>query len=313
MGVENRRQKSLRNGVHHANAVVWGPVYRTHLSVDDDDDDASSRRSARVVVVVVVVRLGLDARRDGDGDGDGDGDDDGDGARCRGDARWGAMDAVIESAAPRPSGLSSAPPSIRPRQQNCIRFKLKAHTNDLFVLVHVRETRVHASHVDEWSLCCTEEAPFRSFRVLRYPTTQRRAARLAATMPPREGAAAAARSLTWLTSPSRSRDAALALAAATLWGCVLYLALGASAAPRGAVFAVFVLYVAAAALGRLCALFPPTPPLLGHLGAFYLTPVPVRPRWRGERRSILKDFSRRISPATPRFQSRHTSTPFNST
>jgi|EP00982_Pelagococcus_subviridis_P000948 hypothetical protein len=132
-------------------------------------------------------------------------------------------------------------------------------------------------------------------------------------MPPREGAAAAARSLTWLTSPSRSRDAALALAAATLWGCVLYLALGASAAPRGAVFAVFVLYVAAAALGRLCALFPPTPPLLGHLGAFYLTPVPIRPRSRGERRSILKDFSRRISPATPRFQSRHTSTPFNST
>eukprot|EP00959_Pyramimonas_sp_CCMP1952_P445018 9318744-Pyramimonas_sp.AAC.1 len=26
-----RREKSLRNGVHHANAVVWGPVYRTHL------------------------------------------------------------------------------------------------------------------------------------------------------------------------------------------------------------------------------------------------------------------------------------------
>ena len=25
-------QKSLRNGVHHAKAVVWGPVYRTHLS-----------------------------------------------------------------------------------------------------------------------------------------------------------------------------------------------------------------------------------------------------------------------------------------
>ncbi|EEH59608.1 uncharacterized protein MICPUCDRAFT_46463 [Micromonas pusilla CCMP1545] len=92
-------------------------------------------------------------------------------------------------------------------------------------------------------------------------------------MPPREGAAAAARSLTWLTSPSRSRDAALALAAATLWGCVLYLALGASAAPRGAVFAVFVLYVAAAALGRLCALFPPTPPLLGHLGARLRGPV----------------------------------------
>eukprot|EP00982_Pelagococcus_subviridis_P011034 31051-Pelagococcus_subviridis.AAC.3 len=27
-----RRQKSLRDGVHHADAVVWGPVYRTHLS-----------------------------------------------------------------------------------------------------------------------------------------------------------------------------------------------------------------------------------------------------------------------------------------
>ena len=26
-----RRVKSLRIGVHHANAVVWGPVYRTHL------------------------------------------------------------------------------------------------------------------------------------------------------------------------------------------------------------------------------------------------------------------------------------------
>ena len=27
-----RRAKSLRNGVHHANAVVWEPVYRTHLN-----------------------------------------------------------------------------------------------------------------------------------------------------------------------------------------------------------------------------------------------------------------------------------------
>ena len=31
MGVERRREKSLRIGVHHANAVVWGPVYRTRL------------------------------------------------------------------------------------------------------------------------------------------------------------------------------------------------------------------------------------------------------------------------------------------
>jgi hypothetical protein len=27
-----RREKSLRIGVHLANAVVWGPEYRTHLS-----------------------------------------------------------------------------------------------------------------------------------------------------------------------------------------------------------------------------------------------------------------------------------------
>eukprot|EP00982_Pelagococcus_subviridis_P013983 31298-Pelagococcus_subviridis.AAC.4 len=33
LGGERRRAKSLRNGVHHADAAVWGPVlYRTHLS-----------------------------------------------------------------------------------------------------------------------------------------------------------------------------------------------------------------------------------------------------------------------------------------
>eukprot|EP00982_Pelagococcus_subviridis_P017817 31566-Pelagococcus_subviridis.AAC.27 len=32
MGGERRRQKSLRIGVHHANAVVWELVYRTRLS-----------------------------------------------------------------------------------------------------------------------------------------------------------------------------------------------------------------------------------------------------------------------------------------
>ena len=32
-----RRQKSLRIGVHLANAVVWGPVYRTHLIVARDE------------------------------------------------------------------------------------------------------------------------------------------------------------------------------------------------------------------------------------------------------------------------------------
>eukprot|EP00982_Pelagococcus_subviridis_P013543 31263-Pelagococcus_subviridis.AAC.2 len=33
-----RREKSLRNGLHHANAVVWGPVYRTRLNVLQRDD-----------------------------------------------------------------------------------------------------------------------------------------------------------------------------------------------------------------------------------------------------------------------------------
>ena len=32
-----RREKSLRIGVHHANAVVWGPVYRTHPLVEERD------------------------------------------------------------------------------------------------------------------------------------------------------------------------------------------------------------------------------------------------------------------------------------
>eukprot|EP00982_Pelagococcus_subviridis_P009745 30942-Pelagococcus_subviridis.AAC.11 len=33
MGGEKRRQKSLRIGVHHADAVAWGPVRRTRLRV----------------------------------------------------------------------------------------------------------------------------------------------------------------------------------------------------------------------------------------------------------------------------------------
>ena len=45
------------------------------------------------------------------------------------------------------------------------------------------------------------------------------------------------------------------------------------------------------------------------------TPVPVRPRRRGERRSLrtFSPGSRLSPPRVPRFQSRHTSTPFNST
>jgi hypothetical protein len=46
----------------------------------------------------------------------------------------------------------------------------------------------------------------------------------------------------------------------------------------------------------------------GKLWRVLITPVPVRPRRRGERRSLRTYFSsRRISPPTPRwFQSRHT-------
>jgi alkylated DNA repair dioxygenase AlkB len=32
VGGEKRQEKSLRIDVHHADAVVWEPVYRTHLS-----------------------------------------------------------------------------------------------------------------------------------------------------------------------------------------------------------------------------------------------------------------------------------------
>jgi hypothetical protein len=48
-----------------------------------------------------------------------------------------------------------------------------------------------------------------------------------------------------------------------------------------------------------------------HSGAFYLTLVPIRPRRRGERRSLRTFLSWRISAPTPRFQS-PTSAPFNS-
>ena len=35
-----RREKSLRIGVHHANAVVWEPVYRTHLGDAKPPDES---------------------------------------------------------------------------------------------------------------------------------------------------------------------------------------------------------------------------------------------------------------------------------
>eukprot|EP00982_Pelagococcus_subviridis_P016137 31455-Pelagococcus_subviridis.AAC.4 len=40
-----RRQKSSRIGVHIANAVVWGPVYRTRLSVRCRTRERASSRS----------------------------------------------------------------------------------------------------------------------------------------------------------------------------------------------------------------------------------------------------------------------------
>ena len=42
-----RREKSLRIGVHHANAVVWGPVYRTHLTASSPLTRAARRRRRR--------------------------------------------------------------------------------------------------------------------------------------------------------------------------------------------------------------------------------------------------------------------------
>jgi hypothetical protein len=42
-----RREKSLRIGVHHADAVVWGPVYRTHLTSASRVHDTSTASQHR--------------------------------------------------------------------------------------------------------------------------------------------------------------------------------------------------------------------------------------------------------------------------
>ena len=63
VGGETRRAKSLRIGVHHANAVVWEPVYRTHLSalaalaVAAAAAAAASTRRRRLHLPRVLVRL----------------------------------------------------------------------------------------------------------------------------------------------------------------------------------------------------------------------------------------------------------------
>ena len=54
MGGEKRREKSLRIGVHHADGVVWGPVYRTHRI-------AAGRTAARPYATPCWIRRGTDA------------------------------------------------------------------------------------------------------------------------------------------------------------------------------------------------------------------------------------------------------------
>ena len=52
-----RRAKSLRIGVHHANAVVWGPVYRTRLELFAERRLAVAAAAAAAVAVVAVVAV----------------------------------------------------------------------------------------------------------------------------------------------------------------------------------------------------------------------------------------------------------------
>jgi hypothetical protein len=63
--IARRRAKSLRNGVHHANAIVWGPVCRTR-------DDARSHLVAlaleRRELLSEQLRLGGRRHRDFEGD-----------------------------------------------------------------------------------------------------------------------------------------------------------------------------------------------------------------------------------------------------
>jgi len=55
MGGEMRRAKSLRNDVHHANGVVWGPVYRSAAH------DHQHRRHRRGVAAAASTTSGSDA------------------------------------------------------------------------------------------------------------------------------------------------------------------------------------------------------------------------------------------------------------
>eukprot|EP00982_Pelagococcus_subviridis_P000231 1769-Pelagococcus_subviridis.AAC.1 len=77
MGGEMRREKSLRNGVHHTDAVVWGPVYRTRLGLRDERPPVAQnfqsgvralrdeRRRDRALLDPGEVNLRLEPRADG--------------------------------------------------------------------------------------------------------------------------------------------------------------------------------------------------------------------------------------------------------
>ena len=53
-----RREKSLRNSVHHANAVVWGPVYRTRLTPGGMRSRASPRAIANSAGMGCISKYG---------------------------------------------------------------------------------------------------------------------------------------------------------------------------------------------------------------------------------------------------------------
>jgi len=59
VGGETRREtKSLRNGVHHANAVVWGPVYnRTRLISSVVSPFPSLRPPGGPITALALARL----------------------------------------------------------------------------------------------------------------------------------------------------------------------------------------------------------------------------------------------------------------
>ena len=66
-----RREKSLRIGVHHANAVVWGPVYRTHLTRLDAElvDEVRHASNEHARLSLPGPREDLHRRRDRGQDG----------------------------------------------------------------------------------------------------------------------------------------------------------------------------------------------------------------------------------------------------